>query len=90
MSSLLVFNRVYRLEIQSVMFVFSTGFVNYCASNLFSWLAPPPPPLPWVNKHAIYTYTVCKGGSTEYGVIGGEGASNRNTPAAKSLYEPIF
>jgi hypothetical protein len=28
MSSSLVFNGVYRLEIQSVMLVFSTGFVN--------------------------------------------------------------
>ncbi len=34
MSSLLVFNRVYRLDIQSVMLVFSTDFVNYCPSNL--------------------------------------------------------
>ncbi len=33
MSSLLVFNRGYRLEIQSVMLVFSTGFVNCCPSN---------------------------------------------------------
>ncbi len=32
MSSLLVFNRVYKLEIQSVMLAFSTGFVNYCLS----------------------------------------------------------
>jgi hypothetical protein len=29
-------NRVYGLEIQSVMLVFSTGFVNYCPSNLLS------------------------------------------------------
>jgi hypothetical protein len=36
MSSVLVFNRVCRLEIQSVMLVFSTGFVNYCPSNLLS------------------------------------------------------
>ncbi len=33
MSSLLLFNRVYRLEIQSVM-LFSTGLVTYCPSNL--------------------------------------------------------
>jgi hypothetical protein len=32
----LVFNRVYRLELQSVMLVFSTAFVNYCPSNLLS------------------------------------------------------
>jgi hypothetical protein len=36
----LVFNRDYRLEIQSVMLVFSTGFVKHCLSNLL--LAPPP------------------------------------------------
>ena len=39
MSSLLVFNRVYRLEIQSVILVFSAGFVNYWPFNLFSVLA---------------------------------------------------
>ncbi len=27
---------IYRLEIQSVMLVFSTGFVNYCPFNLLS------------------------------------------------------
>ncbi len=36
MPSLLVFNRFYRLKIQSVMLVFLTGFVNYFASNLHS------------------------------------------------------
>jgi hypothetical protein len=36
MSSLLVFNRVYRLDIQSVMLVFSTGIVYHCPSNLLS------------------------------------------------------
>jgi hypothetical protein len=30
MSSLLVFNKVYKLEIQSVMLVFSTPHVNKC------------------------------------------------------------
>jgi hypothetical protein len=34
MSSLLVFTRVCRLEIQSVMLVFSTPLVNYRPSNL--------------------------------------------------------
>ncbi len=33
-SSLLVLDIVHRLEIQSVMLVFSTSFVNYCPSNL--------------------------------------------------------
>jgi hypothetical protein len=36
MSSLLVFYRVYRLEIQSVMLLFSTGFLNYYSSSLLS------------------------------------------------------
>ncbi len=36
MASLLVFNRVYRLEIQSIMLVYLTGFLNCCPSNLFS------------------------------------------------------
>ncbi len=36
MSSLLVFNRVYRLEIQSVMLVYSTPLVNQRPSNLLT------------------------------------------------------
>jgi hypothetical protein len=51
MSSLLVFNIVYTLEIQSVMLVFSTGYVNYCPSITFS---PPCSPFPV----RISTYTV--------------------------------
>ncbi len=43
MSSLLVFNRFYKLEKQSVMLILSTGFLNYCPSNLLSGLAPPFP-----------------------------------------------
>jgi hypothetical protein len=33
MSSLLVFNRVFRLEIQSVMLILSTSFLNCCPSK---------------------------------------------------------
>jgi hypothetical protein len=44
MASLLVFKRVYRLEIQSVMLVFRHSFVNYCPSNLLS--SSPTLPLP--------------------------------------------
>ncbi len=42
-SSLLVFKRVYRLEIQSAMWVLSIPLVKYCPSNL---LTGPPPPFP--------------------------------------------
>jgi hypothetical protein len=36
MPSLLVFKRVYKLEIQSVILVFSTPLVKYCLSNLLT------------------------------------------------------
>ena len=42
MSSLLVFDRVYRLEIQSVMLVFSTPLVNLRLSNLLTGSPPHP------------------------------------------------
>jgi hypothetical protein len=48
MSSLLVFNRVYRLEIQPVMVVLSTCFVNLL---LKPSLCLARPPLPCVNKY---------------------------------------
>jgi hypothetical protein len=57
--------RVYRLEIQSVMFA---PLTFYLVSSL------PSPPLPCVNKYTVYTYTVGKGG---IGFLGGEGASDR-------------
>ncbi len=44
MSSLLVFNSVYRLKIQPVPLVFSTPLVNCCLSTL-SLTSPTPPPL---------------------------------------------
>jgi hypothetical protein len=60
--SLLVFNRVYRLELLSVMLVFSTGFVN--SNPLTSLISSPPfPPLPCVNKYTVYRYTMSKGES---------------------------
>jgi hypothetical protein len=63
MSSLLVFNRVYRLEIQSVLLVFRPIFVNYCPST-FSQVHLPPPPLPCVNKYRSIQSIQCvtKGG----------------------------
>ena len=55
MSSSRVFNRVYRLEIQSVMLVFSTGFVNNCPSNLLQVSSPP---LSTVKVWCLYKYLV--------------------------------
>jgi hypothetical protein len=73
MLSLVVFNRVYRLEIQSVMVVFSTQLCELLSLYSYLWLASSP--LPCMNKCTVYTYTVCKGG--KYVVIGGEGAPDR-------------
>ncbi len=59
MSSLLVFNRVYRLEIQSVM---STPLVN-CCPYTFSLTSPTPSPLPKVNvQYIMYRQCVAVGG----------------------------
>jgi hypothetical protein len=56
MSSLLEFKRVYRLEIQSVILVFSTPLVKLRPSN-FSLVHFPP--LPSVNKYrGMYLYSV--------------------------------
>ncbi len=45
---------VYRLEMQSVMFVFSTKPLTFS-------LTLSPFPLPCVNKYTVFTYTMCKG-----------------------------
>ncbi len=74
MSSLLVFNRVYRLEIQSVMLVFSARFVNNCPCNLLSGYLPPPPFPVWTS--ILYTRIHCVRG-WGHGVKGWEGASDR-------------
>ncbi len=55
-----MFIRVYRLEMQSVLSVFSTHHRNCYPSPLL--FCPTLPPLSCVNK-----YTVCKGG---HGVLG--------------------
>jgi hypothetical protein len=57
MSSLLVFNRVYRMEIQSVMLVFSTPLVNCCPYN-FSLTYPTPSPSSQ-RKRTVYSDSVC-------------------------------
>ncbi len=89
MTSLLVLNRVYILEMQSVMLV----FVRLCELlhlNPFLWLGLLPPPFKLV--YCIpYTYTVCGGeGGVDYWVKGGRGPQTDKTPAAKSLYRSIF
>ncbi len=66
-----VFNKVYRLEIQSVMLVFSTQVCELLPLFPSHWFtsSPHPPPPPGVNKYSVYTYSVCKGGGG-YGVLG--------------------
>ncbi len=59
MSSLLVFDRVYRLEIQpavSQVGIFSNSLVKYYPSNFLTGF-PPPFPL-----SSVRIYTVCNGG----------------------------
>ncbi len=65
MSSLLVFNRVYRLEIQSVMLVFSAPLVNQRPSNLVTGSLNPSS-LPCVNKYTgMYSNSVLQGGGRD-------------------------
>jgi hypothetical protein len=59
MSSLLVFYRVYRLEMQLVMWGFRTSIVNYC---LFLSGSPPPPLPPSGCQSTEYTDSVWLGG----------------------------
>ncbi len=76
-----VFIRVYRLEIQSVMLVFSTQLVNFCPLPSL-WFNSPPFPV-WISILYMYTYRACKGAGLSW-------ASERSTPAAKYLYRSIF
>jgi hypothetical protein len=70
MSSLLVFNRVYRLvEIKAFL------VVNYCPSKFLSVFRPPPSLCECVYC-VLYTRIQCVRGG-QYGVIGGERASDR-------------
>jgi hypothetical protein len=67
MSSLLVFNRVYRMEIQSAMLVFPTPLVNYSAPLTFSLvhLPPLPPSLCKYISTEVCIHTVCNGGGVD-------------------------
>jgi hypothetical protein len=60
-------NRVYRLEIQSVMLVFLTHLVNCCPST-FSLTSPIPPPFP-KSIYIIYRQCVAVGGEGAEGVL---------------------
>jgi hypothetical protein len=75
MSSLLVFIRVYRLEIYSVILVFSTVFVDYCPSNLLSDCSS-----------ILYTRKQGVNGGGRIGSKVGRGPQADETPAAQSLY----
>ena len=70
-----VLSRIYRLE---VMLVFSTKLCELLPLTPSLWFNSPPAPPPPVP-------VVCKGGGGGYGVLG-----LRQTPAAKSLYRPLF
>jgi hypothetical protein len=65
MSSLLVLNRVYRLEIQSAMLVFSTPLVNFLTGS-----PPTPLPLPSVNKYEYSGKYLYCGGREGWGLCG--------------------
>ena len=64
--------RVYRMEIHSVMLVFSTPLVNLRPTNLLTDSSNPLPHLPCVNKYRgmYYVFIECVTG-------GGSGASDR-------------
>jgi hypothetical protein len=55
MSSLLVFNRVHRLEIQSIMVVFLTQLLTIVPLTFSLVHLPPAPPLPKVDLQNIQT-----------------------------------
>jgi hypothetical protein len=55
MSSLLVFNKDYRLEIQSVMLVLSTQLCELLSLYLSLWFTSPRPLPPSQSKSTVYT-----------------------------------
>jgi hypothetical protein len=62
-----VYIRVYGLEIQSVMVVFSTQLCELLPLSSSRWFKSSPP-LP-LSLYTVYTYTVCRGGGG-YGALG--------------------
>jgi len=82
-SSLLVFNRVYRLEIQSVMLMF-IGFVNYCP---FSLAHLRPFPLPKVKIQ--YKQTECGWEGVRFARLAGSlTLKNKLSPEKYALLAP--
>ncbi len=112
------FIKVYRLELHSVMLVFSTQFCELLPPLTFSLvqLSTPPSPFPCpVSKYQSTAYTgggmlipigvgdhilqefnndhienIQNCSTTPNKNLGGERASDRYTPAAKSLYWSLF
>jgi hypothetical protein len=82
MSSLLVFNRVYRLELQSVVLVFSTPLVNYRSAPLtFSLVHLPPHPLSLCEKYRGTCIQFIRCVTAYWGWGGGAaGASDKHLP----------
>ncbi len=90
MSSLLVLYRVYRLEIQSVMLVFSTPLVNQCPSTIFSSSPHPPSPLSCVNKCSVYVTEGGRGWGYVESIYSSDTLciSPNYEPSTKLLYHP--
>jgi hypothetical protein len=58
-----MFVKIYSLEIQSVILVFSTQLCELLPPSLLSGLtSSPSPPLPCLKKYTVYIYTVWGGG----------------------------
>jgi hypothetical protein len=56
----MVFNRVYGLEIQSVMLVFSTQLCDLLPLDPCLWFTQPLPPLPKVKVQYIHWKLTCE------------------------------
>ncbi len=72
-----LFIRVYRLEIQSVMLYFRPIFVNCCPSNLPSGSTLPPPSV-WISTYTVYTLHVYS--VLERGVWGSGPQTDKHLP----------
>jgi hypothetical protein len=72
MSSLLVFNRVYRPEIQSVMLAFLTELWELLPQYPSLWFTSPttPPPVPQLKYSIRYTCSVWLGGGVVLSCVG--------------------